>query len=231
MADREYSDETARAVRWTLDRLVERFLTSPEHDALAKLCFYLSAYLESNRQEYYDRLLAVSAQGDWTGWCRFFLTALRVCKEITFTIMRANDVFHLSIDTESEKVVSFQALIAQARANTAKAHGILDLYDTSIKRVQKLSHSKFTPQAVEFLFQRAIFQTTSFIKEAGMPPATARLFLSQLSEGGVIRTLNEASGRRSCASRSCSTSPRARRRFESRLFAPSRFVSSERAVH
>lgn len=39
--------------------------------------FYLSEYLEAHRQEYYDRLLAVSRDGDWTGWCRFFLIALQ----------------------------------------------------------------------------------------------------------------------------------------------------------
>lgn len=38
--------------------------------------FYLSAHLEANRDEYYDRLLAVSREGDWTGWCEFFLKAL-----------------------------------------------------------------------------------------------------------------------------------------------------------
>lgn len=38
--------------------------------------FYLSEYLESNRDEYYDRLLAVSQNDDWTGWCSFFLRAL-----------------------------------------------------------------------------------------------------------------------------------------------------------
>lgn len=39
--------------------------------------FYLSAYLEARRDEYYERLLAVSRDGDWTGWCRFFLDATR----------------------------------------------------------------------------------------------------------------------------------------------------------
>lgn len=34
--DGEYSDEIARAVRWTMDRLVDRFVTSAEHAALAK---------------------------------------------------------------------------------------------------------------------------------------------------------------------------------------------------
>ncbi len=38
--------------------------------------FYLSAYLEQRRDEYYDRLLAVSRDNDWTGWCAFFLEAL-----------------------------------------------------------------------------------------------------------------------------------------------------------
>jgi Fic family protein len=38
--------------------------------------FYLSEYLEVNRHEYYDRLLAVSRDDDWTGWCQFFLEAL-----------------------------------------------------------------------------------------------------------------------------------------------------------
>ncbi len=38
--------------------------------------FYISAYLEARREEYCDRLLAVSRDGDWTGWCAFFLKAL-----------------------------------------------------------------------------------------------------------------------------------------------------------
>lgn len=38
--------------------------------------FYLSEYLESHRDEYYERLLAVSRDGDWTGWCAFFLRAI-----------------------------------------------------------------------------------------------------------------------------------------------------------
>jgi Fic family protein len=38
--------------------------------------FYISAYFEANRDEYYDRLLAVSSNNDWTGWCIFFLKAV-----------------------------------------------------------------------------------------------------------------------------------------------------------
>lgn len=38
--------------------------------------FYISEYLEAHRDEYYERLLAVSRDDDWTGWCAFFLNAL-----------------------------------------------------------------------------------------------------------------------------------------------------------
>ncbi len=37
---------------------------------------YISRYLEANRQEYYDRMLAVSQQGNWEGWFRFFCRAV-----------------------------------------------------------------------------------------------------------------------------------------------------------
>lgn len=43
------------------------------HGLLSRPNFYLSGYLETNRDEYYDRLLAISRDGDWTGWCAFFL--------------------------------------------------------------------------------------------------------------------------------------------------------------
>ncbi|MEE9464792.1 MAG: Fic/DOC family N-terminal domain-containing protein [Candidatus Neomarinimicrobiota bacterium] len=46
----------------------KKLLSSPD--------FYVSAYLEAHREEYYERLLAVSRDGDWTGWVAFFLKAL-----------------------------------------------------------------------------------------------------------------------------------------------------------
>jgi Fic family protein len=43
--------------------------------------FYISAYLESHRDEYYDRLLAVSRDDDWNGWCVFFLEVVQIQAE------------------------------------------------------------------------------------------------------------------------------------------------------
>ncbi len=39
--------------------------------------FPISAYLGARRGAYYEWLLAVSRDNDWTGWCRFFLKAVR----------------------------------------------------------------------------------------------------------------------------------------------------------
>ena len=43
---------------------------------LSQPMFYISAYLERNRDVYYERLLAISRDGDWNGWISFFLEAL-----------------------------------------------------------------------------------------------------------------------------------------------------------
>jgi Fic family protein len=43
---------------------------------LSSPMFYLSEYMESHRDQYYDRLKAVSQSRDWEGWISFFLTAI-----------------------------------------------------------------------------------------------------------------------------------------------------------
>lgn len=54
--------------------MIPLFLHS--HGLLSRPSFYLSEYLEEHRDEYYSRLLAISEEGDWTGWVAFFLRAL-----------------------------------------------------------------------------------------------------------------------------------------------------------
>ena len=45
---------------------------------LASPDFYMSGYLESNREEYQERLRGVSRNDDWTAWCEFFLKGIRL---------------------------------------------------------------------------------------------------------------------------------------------------------
>lgn len=51
--------------------------------------FYISAYFETHRDDYYEGLLAVSRDDNWTGWCQFFLEAVRVQAEDNLTKARA----------------------------------------------------------------------------------------------------------------------------------------------
>ncbi len=49
-----------------------------QRGTLSRPMFYLSEYLESHRDIYYDALLAITENGDWQGWLEFFLNALTV---------------------------------------------------------------------------------------------------------------------------------------------------------
>ena len=63
--------------------------------------FYLSAYLEGHRAEYYQRLQNISRMGDWNGWIAFFLQAISVQarnNNATITaIMRLYEAMKVSI--------------------------------------------------------------------------------------------------------------------------------------
>ena len=54
--------------------LITLFLCERQH--LSYPLLYLSAFFEKYRNEYYDRLLAVSQRGEWKEWVRFFLRAV-----------------------------------------------------------------------------------------------------------------------------------------------------------
>lgn len=45
-------------------------------DLLTKPLFYMSAYIKENREEYTDRLLAVSEEGAWDEWLQFFVSGM-----------------------------------------------------------------------------------------------------------------------------------------------------------
>jgi len=51
--------------------------------------FYVSAYFEARRDLYYEKLLSVSRDDDWTGWCEFFLEAVRAQAEDNIVKARA----------------------------------------------------------------------------------------------------------------------------------------------
>lgn len=86
--------------------LVDKGLLSGPH-------FYISAYLEANRDEYYDRLLAVSRDDDWTGWSAFFLTAIiRQAESNERKARQILDLYRLKKDWIAEETRSQYAVRA-----------------------------------------------------------------------------------------------------------------------
>lgn len=124
--------------------------------------FYISAYFEEHRDAYYDTLQAVSRDGDWEGWSRFFLQAVR----------------------------------AQADDNLRKAKAILDLYGEMKLRFVEITRSRYSIQALDWVFERPIFRSSEFTVDGAIPRATAKRLLASLQAEGVLRVLSVAGGRR-----------------------------------
>lgn len=87
--------------------------------------FYLSAYLEANRPEYYARLAAITRDNDWTGWIAFFLRA--IAEQAKTNIVRVQAILAL-----------YERMKTQVRDITRSQHSaqIVDaLFDRPIFRI------------------------------------------------------------------------------------------------
>lgn len=129
---------------------------------LSEPMFYISAFFEQNRDEYYERLLAVSRDGNWTQWVAFFL----------------------------------KSVVEQARDNLSRATAILNLYESSKRLFQEITHSQYSIQALDFLFQRPLLGSADFVAQAGIPRPTARRILKVLRDNGILKVMRVAKGRR-----------------------------------
>ncbi len=70
---------------------------------LSSPMFYLSAYFEAHREEYYKRLLYVSKENDWESWIEYFLNAIIAQSRINIDKARA---IHKLYDAKKERIVN-----------------------------------------------------------------------------------------------------------------------------
>ena len=79
---------------------------------LTQPLLYLSIFIEKNKTEYYDRLLAVSLEGQWEEWLLFFLEGVHeqaedaVVKISALQTVRGNYQQQFSNDRNREKLVA-----------------------------------------------------------------------------------------------------------------------------
>jgi Fic family protein len=64
-----------------------------ERNALPGPFLYLSAFFDATRRDYYDRLRAITEDGDWTGWLDYFLNGvIRQCEDSLSRAERMNEL-------------------------------------------------------------------------------------------------------------------------------------------
>ena len=123
-----------------IGRLLITFFLCERH-CLSQPLLYLSAFFERYRSEYYDRLLAVSRDGDWEGWIEFFLRGVHQqandAIETTKRIFSLRDKYHTRISGKRVPKVTRQVLDDLFANPFVTAAGIRDRHRVSFPTAQR----------------------------------------------------------------------------------------------
>ena len=134
--------------------------------ALSQPMFYLSEYLETHREEYYQRLKGISAEGNWNDWIAFFLQAI-------ITQAGQNSIRVTAIQALYEEM----KLAIQAATRSQYTVHVLDaIFSKPIFRSSDLAQQ--------------------LLKEFGIHEKTTPGLLRQMKDAGILRELQPGSGRR-----------------------------------
>jgi Fic family protein len=113
-------------------------------DILGQPLFYLSSYIRRNRDEYTDLLLAVSEDGDWNAWLKFFLEGIKQQADEAFS--RAKLLLQLRSqyrDTYADASPSVRSLVdavfVEPVLTVSRAAELIDMsYPAANKAVDRL---------------------------------------------------------------------------------------------
>lgn len=134
--------------------------------ALSQPMFYLSEYLEANRDEYYQRLSNISQEGDWNGWIVFFLKAITV--QARQNSQRVRAIMALYDDMKQR--------IHEITRSQYSVYLLDELFNRPIFKTTDI--------------------VTRFKQDYGIHEKTTPALLRQLKEAGVLLELQAGSGRR-----------------------------------
>lgn len=88
------------------------------------------------------------------------------------------------------------AMREQAVHNLEVAGRIRALYEQMKPKFAEVLASKWSVQALDFVFTRPVFLNSRFTNDAGIPVATASRFTRLLLDAGLLETVREPAGRR-----------------------------------
>lgn len=89
------------------------------------------------------------------------------------------------------------AIEVQANKNLNIANSISELYEEMKAVFSELLASKYSINALDFIFANPVFRNGKFSSQSGIPNATARRFTPILANAGLLDTIDYASGSRS----------------------------------
>lgn len=89
-----------------------------------------------------------------------------------------------------------EAVEQQAIRNLTIAENIRNLYEEMKILFAELLSSKWSVTALDFVFTNPVFRNNKFTSQSGIPAATAARFTRIMLDNDIIRTVEEASGRR-----------------------------------
>tara|TARA_R100001369_G_scaffold23884_1_gene43847 strand:+ start:49036 stop:50163 length:1128 start_codon:yes stop_codon:yes gene_type:complete len=89
-----------------------------------------------------------------------------------------------------------EAVEQQAIRNLTIAENIRSLYEGMKILFAELLSSKWSVTALDFVFTNPVFRNNKFTSKSGIPAATAARFTRIMLDNDIIRTVEEASGRR-----------------------------------
>ncbi len=143
--------------------------------------FYLSEYLERQREVYYVKLNGISQQGDWNGWVEFFLNA--VAEQAVNNSAKVSRIFQLYQSTKTR--------IAEA-TRSRSTHQVLDsLFDkpifTAADLMQRTKLPKQTLMPLLTKLQSAGILTALREARGRTPAVLAFAELLNITEGKEVR--------------------------------------------
>jgi Fic family protein len=84
----------------------------------------------------------------------------------------------------------------QAMENVEIANKIRTLYETMKDVFRSVTASRWSINALDFVFSTPVFRNSRFTKMSGIPKQTAHRITTALQEGGLLTVIEPASGRR-----------------------------------
>jgi len=114
-----------------------------ERNRLSKPLLYLSSYIERHKRDYYDLLQGIRTDGDWQGWIRYFLTAVRETArgaiDQSQSILALRDKYRAKLEKEHRALALLDSLFINPYTSVARAAKTLGVaHPTAKKTIDQL---------------------------------------------------------------------------------------------